>query len=80
MTLQLEKGEFSPKDAIELITQMLAVKIKYHENKINIKDNEEDCKNREAKIKCFQKELFKFRQYIKSNDKNVKIEAIIKIK
>ena len=44
MNIQLIKGEFSSNDAIELIAQMIHIKIKYHENKINNLSNEEDLK------------------------------------
>ena len=57
MNIQLIQGEFSTKEALELITQMIHVKIKYHENKIANNSNEEDTKYRESKIKRLQKEL-----------------------
>ena len=78
MNIKLIQGEFSANDAIELIAQMIQVKIKYHENKINNRSNEEDIKSFEVKIKQLQKELFELRQNYYSN-KNLKIEAIIKI-
>ena len=78
MNIKLIQGEFRGNDAIELIGQMIQVKIKYHENKINNRSNEEDIKSFEVKIKQLQKELFELRQNYNSN-KNLKIEAIIKI-
>ncbi len=79
MNIQLIQGEFSTNDAIELITQMIHIKIKYHENKIHSNSNEEDIKNREAKIKRLQKELFELRKIINSKTQSVKVEAIIKV-
>lgn len=79
MNIQLIQGEFSSNDALELITQMVHIKIKYHENKINSHTNEEDIKTREAKIKRLQKELFELRKTINSKTNSVKVEAIIKI-
>lgn len=78
MNIKLIQGEFSANDAIELIAQMIQVKIKYHENKINNRSNEEDIKSFEVKIKQLQKELFDLRQNYNSN-KNLKIDAIIKV-
>lgn len=78
MNIKLIQGEFNANDAIELIAQMIQVKIKYHENKINNRSNEEDIKAFEVKIKQLQKELFDLRQNYNSN-KNLKIEAIIKV-
>ncbi|MEI7978132.1 MAG: hypothetical protein WCI53_04745 [Bacteroidota bacterium] len=79
MNLQLIQGEFNSTDAIELIAQMVHIKIKYHENKINSNSNEEDIKIKESKIKHLQKELFELRKTINSKNNTVKVEAIIKI-
>jgi hypothetical protein len=79
MNLQLIQGEFNSTDAIELIAQMVQIKIKYHENKINSNSNEEDIKIKESKIKHLQKELFELRKTINSKNNTVKVEAIIKI-
>jgi hypothetical protein len=79
MNIQLIQGTFSSSDALDIITHMIHIKIKYHENKINIGNNEEDIKTREAKIKHLQKELFELRKAINSNIKSVKIESFIKI-
>lgn len=57
MNMQLIQGEFEAKDAIELIKQMVSVKIKFHENKINSASTEEDVKSRESKIKRLQNSL-----------------------
>lgn len=79
MDIQLIEGAFNANDAIELIAQMINIKIKYHEDKINSQSNEEDIKTREAKIKQLQKELFELRKTINSKINRVKVEAIIKI-
>lgn len=79
MNIQLIQGEFNSGDAMELITQMVHVKIKYHENKINSNSNEEDIKTREVKIKRLQKELFELRKTIYSKSHMLNVEAIIKI-
>ena len=79
MNVQLIQGEFNSKDAIELIAQMIHIKIKYHEAKINSESNEEDIKTRELKIKCLQKDLFELRKTINSKTNGVRVEAVIKI-
>ncbi|MDP2176110.1 MAG: hypothetical protein Q8K70_09410 [Bacteroidota bacterium] len=79
MNIQLIQGEFNSKDALELITQMIHIKIKYHESKISKNGNEEDVKNRESKIKRLQKELYELREIINLNSNNLKIEASILI-
>jgi hypothetical protein len=79
MNIKLIQGEFYPGEALDIITQMIHVKIKYHENKISNLSNEEDIKSRETKIKRLQKELFDFRNNIAENNGNIKIDAIIQI-
>lgn len=79
MNIQLLHGEFSSHDALELITKMIHIKIKYHENKIANNSNEEDIKYRESKIKLLQKELFDLRNNIDKQKGNLKLEAVIKI-
>lgn len=79
MNVQLIQGEFNTNDALELITQMVQIKIKYHENKINSQSSEEDIKTRETKIKRLQKELYELRESINSKNKRVKVEAQIHI-
>lgn len=79
MKIQLIYGEFNAKDAVEIITQMIHVKIKYHENCIEKNHNEEDIKLREKKIKNLQKELFDFRNQIVSPEMLFKINAEIGI-
>ena len=64
MNIQLIQGQFSAKDGLNIITQMMHVKIKYHEEKIQHSSNEEDIKMREAKIKRLQKDLFEVKNYI----------------
>lgn len=79
MKIELIKGEFNSQDALELIAQMIHIKIKYHESKINSHSNEEDIKTRETKIKELQKELIELRKIINSKIQSVKVEAIIKV-
>ncbi|MFZ1847395.1 MAG: hypothetical protein WAU12_10835, partial [Saprospiraceae bacterium] len=61
MNIQILDGEFKSNEAIELNTQMIHIKIKYHENKISVSQLEEDIKARETKIKRLQKDLYEFR-------------------
>ncbi len=79
MNLQLIQGEFNANDAISILSQMIQVKLKYHENKISSTSNEEDIKYREEKIKRLQNELSEIRSNILTNKGTVKIEAVINI-
>ncbi len=77
MNIQLIQGNFSSRDALEIITQMYHVKIKYHEGKISHTSNEEDVKFREAKIKSLQKDLFDVRKFIENAGGKINIQGDI---
>ena len=79
MNIQLIQGQFGGKEAIELITQMIHAKVKFHENIISNEDSEEDIKMRENRIKQLQKDLFDARQYIEKKGDNISINASIEI-
>ena len=64
MRTQLINGYFSGSDALDLITQMINVKLKYHESKIPHASSEEDIKSREKRIKNLQRDLHDIRQYV----------------
>ncbi len=79
MTIQLIKGQFNAKEAIELIAQMIHVKIKFHEAQISDASIEEDIKMRENRIKQLQKDLYNARNFIKQQEGNIAIESEIKL-
>lgn len=79
INFKLIQGEFSASDALDLITQMLHVKIKYHENKILNNSNEEDIKLRESKIRQLQNQLAELRDHVKLNSKRLHINSVIEI-
>lgn len=79
MKIQLIEGQFQREDALDLITQMIHVKIKFHEKKIDNSQSEEDIRARETKIKKLQKELFELRQQITEDKKQVKLNSVIKL-
>ena len=79
MEIQLILGQFSTSDAMEIITQMIHIKVKYHEKKIKSLSNEEDIKMREKKIKKLQKDLYELREYLKTKDKTINVKSVIEI-
>lgn len=79
MYIELIQGQFGAKDALDIISKMIQVKVRYHESMINKSFNEEDIKFRESKIKQIQNELINFRKTIEGSGGNVKLDAIIKI-
>lgn len=79
MNIQLIQGQFNVKDAIDIITQMIHIEVKYHENKISNTSNEEDIKFCETKIKRLQKDLFEIRKFVETKGKKISLESTIKI-
>lgn len=79
MNLPLIKGRFSKAEAIDLLSQMMLVKIRYYENKIDKDLSEEDIKMRENLIKQIQKDYFRARTAILSGKNNCELDGEIKI-
>ncbi len=80
MELTLLKGNFSASEAEELITRLIDVKIKFHENKINHQhENEEDIKMREKRIIQLQKDLADARTYLRKQSGYINLNAEIKL-
>jgi Spy/CpxP family protein refolding chaperone len=75
MQLQLIKGRFNKNEAFDLVSQMVNIKIKYHEGKIRVAEKEEDIKMRESRIKQLQKELHEFKSLVLSDQQAVNIES-----
>lgn len=79
MNLQLIQGEFNSKEALDIITQMIHVKIKFHEDKISRSSNEEDIKMREDRIKKLQRDLYQLRQLVQTKNKKIHLESVIEV-
>ncbi len=76
MKVQLINGQFTKSEALQIITKMIDVKIKYQESCILKETDEEDLKSRERKIKFLQKELFEARNFLE-NQTEIFIESEI---
>jgi hypothetical protein len=79
MKMQLINGEFTAIETLELITQMVHVKVKFLENKIHNSQNEEDIKTKESKIIALQNKVSELRNHIASNFENKKLFSEIEI-
>ncbi|HLO82109.1 MAG TPA: hypothetical protein VK166_14170 [Chitinophagaceae bacterium] len=79
MQIQLIQGEFRTADSLDIITQMIQVKIRYHENAIAKNSSEEDIKYRESKIKFLQNELADLKKELSQKKEKVNINATISI-
>lgn len=79
MNIQLMHGQFSAQDAVDIITQLINVKIKFHEKKIEANDGEEATKMREKRIKDLQKDLHAVREYVLANGQSISIESVLQL-
>ncbi|NHM08020.1 hypothetical protein G4D82_12370 [Flavobacterium sp. CYK-4] len=79
MNLALIHGEFSATDTLALLSQMIQIKIKYHESKITTDSGEEDIKARESKIKKLQHEFALLKAQIQSGQNSFKIGGNIAV-
>ncbi len=75
MNIQLIKGSFTAQEAIDIITQMINVKIKFQENKIANSDSEEGIKMREKRIKDLQQDLNDARKFIENHEENISLQS-----
>jgi hypothetical protein len=79
MKIQLLKGSFSPKEIEKLITELILVKIKFHEDKIQNSDEEETIKMRENRIIKLQNDLKEVRSLLNNSDSLINVDAEIEI-
>jgi hypothetical protein len=78
MKIELINGTFSRDEALELITDLITTKIKFHEKKISISDQLEDIQFREKKIKKLSEMLMELRtETISANRINVHTDLLI---
>ncbi|TFF33325.1 hypothetical protein [Mucilaginibacter psychrotolerans] len=79
MDIQLIEGQFSGAEALDLLTAMIHVKIRFHENKISRQSSEQDIKSRERRIKQLQKDLFEIRAFISKKGGDVTLKSVVAI-
>ncbi len=79
MTLKLINGNFNSLEVLEMISHMVNIKIRFHENKINSSLSEDDIKMRERKIKALQDEFKSLKGIIQAKNE-IDVEALINFK
>lgn len=77
MKISLLKGSFSPKEIEKIVTELIQVKIKFHEEKIQSSDEEETMKMRENRIIKLQNDLKDVRDFIANSDSFINVDAEI---
>ena len=78
-SLSLIQGKFSASEAVDIISSMVQVKIKFHEDKITNTSNEEDIKQQEARIKELQNDFAALKKAIAANGGLIDIKAMVTV-
>ncbi len=79
MKIQLINGQFTANETIDLLSQLVRVKIKFLEDKISTLHHEEDIKSKEAKIIRLQNMMSVLRQQIGLQNNVVHIASEIEL-
>jgi hypothetical protein len=79
MNFQLIEGGFEAKDALQILTELIDVKIRYHEGKINLLTQEEDIKMRETRIQKLQSSKNEIRMHLEKSQGLVNLSSEIHI-
>lgn len=79
MQLQLLQGQFSAREALNILSEMIQVKIRYHEAKIGASDSEEDIHMRERRISELQNDLHQLRTTLQKGSGLVSMEAAVQL-
>lgn len=79
MNIELISGTYNSNETLDLVTELVHVKIKYLEKKIESSMSEEEIKVRENRIKNLQREFYDFKQRINQKDGSCKIQSTIQL-
>lgn len=79
MKINLLNGNFTRRETLELITKMIHVKVKHHEEKLAASENETEMKLRETRIRQLQKELYEAQNYLETCKGTVKLKGEINL-
>lgn len=79
MQLELINGQFSTLEVLDLVSQMVATKIRFLENKVCNSSQEEDIKSKEAKIIALQNKLTYIRQKLNTTSRDIKLHCTIEL-
>jgi hypothetical protein len=79
MNLKILDGVFSKQEAIDILTEMVRLKIRFHERRIETSSQIEDISHREARIRELQHELQEARERILAGDTSVTLGGSVNI-
>lgn len=79
MNFKIIDGVFSRQEAIDILTEMVTLKIRFHERRIETSSHIEDISHREARIRELQSELREAREKILAGSTSVALGGSVSI-
>jgi hypothetical protein len=79
MKFQLIDGLYNTREALELLGDLVRVKMAYLENRIHASLSEEDIKLVENRIKQLQREWSELQHQVRSSGESCKLESSVEI-
>lgn len=77
MKIELINNNFEPKEALDILTKLIHVNIKFHLDKIKASSSKISINMHEAEIKRLQKHLFEINQYIEILNSKITIQSSV---
>ena len=77
MKIEFINDDFEPKEALDIITKLIHVNIKFHLDKINVSSNKIDIKMHEIRINRLQKHLFDINQHVEILNGQITIQSSV---
>lgn len=79
MDVRIIDGVFSRQEAIDILSEMVRLKIRFHERRIELSSDEEDISHRESRIRELQHELQEARNSILAGEGTVSLGGSVNI-
>jgi hypothetical protein len=79
MKIELINDDFEPKEALEILTKLIHVNIKFHLDKVNVSSSKIEINMRANRIKQLQKHLFEISEHIEMLNSQITIKSSVTI-
>lgn len=79
MRIELINDDFEPKEALEILTKLIHINIKFHLDKVNVSSSKIEINMHENRIKRLQKHLFEISEHIEMLNSQITIKSSVTI-
>jgi hypothetical protein len=80
MNIHLKLGQFKPKEAIQIVTEIIHLNIKHQEGLLKYQRRASDIARIESIIKGLKKSLYEFKRHIEAKGKDFNLNSLIEMK